>query len=80
MDLAAFIVGRSSPGSRLEEWGNSLGVYGALSAEKTYGCFTLLTNYLCINSLEYLKDVDAAPLDLVSGIRNFFHMVLIFRF
>ena len=42
----------------------------AFKKNKNHECLVLLTNYLCYNGLESLKDLDLTPLDLVSGVHK----------
>ena len=69
-DLADLVFDLSSLAYRLENLGDDKDEDGLNIDTKKETCLTLLTLSLLQNGLNYLEDIEATPLELVSGIHK----------
>ena len=70
MDLSELVFGLSALAVRLDKLGDNKDKYGPDIDTKRSKCLTLLTQYLLQNGLELLEELEANPLELVSGIHK----------
>ena len=69
-DIARLVLGLSSDGVRLEKLGSGSDGIGANIETKKDVCLSLLMSSLLANGLESLVDLEANPLEFVSGIHK----------